>query len=180
MGTPVSLFSSHRTYQRPGRTLLLSVSNAHSREGPFFPKNLKQPSKTTKKKIPQTLTWYCIKTRKNCGNSQELSSFHGHLFRRTVTDNLLHDGPDSRNPPLGGCADTFTSLVVFLGLAVNSSCLVKTLFLLDYLENSCVGSTFILLSSLVLTISPVDRRERKKVIFMHVCNKNIFITLLLA
>lgn len=98
-----------------------------------------------------------------------MSNFPGHLFRRTVTANLLRDGPASNNLLLVGCVDTFTSLVVFLGQDVNSACLVKTLFLLDYLGNCCVGSTFILLSSPILIISPVDREKKKR--HMYVCNK---------
>lgn len=48
------------------------------------------------------------------------NNFPEHLFRRTVTANLLDDGPDRNNVPPVGFGDTFTSLVVFPGQAVTS------------------------------------------------------------
>lgn len=174
LGTTVSFISSHRTYQN----LCCSLFPTHTweKDHSFFfltKKTFKDP-----KNLPKNQTLYWLNTRKDYGNSPDLSNFLGHLFRRTITANLLPDGPDSRNLPLGGCVDTFTSLVVFPGLAVNSDCLVKTLFLLDYLGNCCVGSIFILLSSSpVLIISQEWMwfffREKKKVMCMYVIKTHL-------
>lgn len=75
---------------------------------------------------PRIPVFLCYLSQKGLWQ-QELwiyNNFPGHLFRGTVTANLLDDSPDKSNLTQVGFTDTFISCVIFLGQAVTSAFLV--------------------------------------------------------